>query len=108
MLLRNKRDILQRWMGFLLNTKCITLHPQAIESVAQRETTLATDRMMGAAPTFEETERALRGLHNWKAAGHDFIVAELLKIDGDGEPIALEHFHAGLVDVWNGGEVPPE
>ena len=70
----------------------------------------STERM-GAAPTLEETEQALRGLHNWKAAGHDSIIAELqyvLKSNDVDEPIILTHFHAILVDVWNGGEVLPE
>ncbi|CAB1100204.1 unnamed protein product [Ectocarpus sp. CCAP 1310/34] len=47
---------------------------------------------------------------NWKAPGNDSLPAELLKIDDDDdeEPIVLEHFHAILVEVWNGGEIPQE
>ena len=45
-------------------------------------------------------------MHNWKAPGPDSLVAELFKIDEPAEPIVLESFHAILVEVWTGGEVP--
>ena len=48
-------------------------------------------------------------MHNWKAPGPDSLVAELLKIDEPAEPIDLEpRFHAILVEVWTGGEVPQQ
>ena len=47
-------------------------------------------------------------MQSWKSPGHDSLPVELLKIDGRAEPIAIKHFHAILVDVWNGGEVPQE
>ena len=47
-------------------------------------------------------------MHNWKAPGPDSLVAELLKIDEPAEPIVLERFHAILVEVWTGGEVPQQ
>ena len=45
-------------------------------------------------------------MHNWKAPDPDSLEAELLKIDEPAEPIVLERFHAILVEVWTGGEVP--
>ena len=47
-------------------------------------------------------------MHNWKAPGPHSLVVELLKIDGPAEPIVLERFHAVLVGIWNGGEVPQQ
>ena len=47
-------------------------------------------------------------MHKWKAPGPDSLVVELLKIDESAEPIVLERFHAILVEVWNGGEVPQQ
>ena len=47
-------------------------------------------------------------MHNWKAPGPDSLGAELLKIDEPAEPIILERFHAILVEVWTGGEVPQQ
>ena len=38
----------------------------------------------------------------------DSLVVELLKTDEPAEPIVLERFHAILVEVWNGGEVPQQ
>ena len=62
---------------------------------------------LGSAPTLKEIRRAVRGMHNLKAPGPDSLVVELLKIDEPAEPIiVLERYHAILVEVWNGGEVP--
>ena len=47
-------------------------------------------------------------MHNWKAPGPESVVVELLKIDEPAEPIILERFHAILVEVLNGGEVPQQ
>ena len=47
-------------------------------------------------------------MHNWKALGPDSLVAELLKINEPAEPIVLERFHAILVEVWTGREVPQQ
>ena len=112
-LLRDKAEILQRWarfFGTLLNTKSPKLNPAIIEEVQQRpEAPTTRDSVpLGSAPTLEETRRAIRGMHNWKAPGPDFLVAELLKIDEPAEPIVLERFHAILVEVWTGGEVPQQ
>ncbi|CAN0164198.1 unnamed protein product [Ectocarpus sp. 4 AP-2014] len=109
-LLRRKNDILQRWarfFGTLFNTKSPNLNPDIIEQVTQRPATRAT-RRLGAVPDLDQVERATKGLPNWKAPGNDSLPAELLKIDDDEEPIALEHLHAILVEVRNGGEIPQE
>ena len=47
-------------------------------------------------------------MHNWKAPGPVSLVVELLKIDEPAVPIVLERFHAILVEVWNGGEIPQQ
>ena len=109
-LLRDKAEILQRWARFfsaLVNTKSPKLNPAIIEEVQQRPAAPTTGDSvpLGSAPMLEETRRAIRGMHNWKASGPDSLVAELLKIDGPAEPIVLERFHAILVEVWNGGDV---
>ena len=101
-LLRSKDTILKRWRRFfdtLLNSKSPTLKPDVVEQVAQRPTTRAT-RRLAAVPGPEEVEAATKGLGNWKAVGPDLLAAELLKIDGDGEPIVRERLHAILVEVW--------
>ena len=112
-LLREKAEILQRWarfFGTLLNTKSPKLNPAIIEEVQQRPAAPTTrDSVpLGSAPTLEETRRAIRGMHNWMTPGPDSLVAELLKIDEPAEPIVLERFHAILVEVWTGGEVPQQ
>ena len=40
--------------------------------------------------------------------GLDILVAELLKIDGDDEPVVRERLRAIFVEVWNGREMPQE
>eukprot|EP00752_Nemacystus_decipiens_P013012 g11511.t2 len=75
--------------------------------VAQRPTTRAT-RRLAAVPDPEEVEAATKGLGNWKAVGPDLLAAELLKVDGDDEPIVRERLRAIFVEVWNGGEMPQE
>ena len=111
--LRDKAEILQRWARFystLLNTKSPKLNPAIIEDVQQRPAapTSGDSVPLGSAPTLEETRRAIRGMHTWKAPGPDSLVAELLKIDEPAEPIVLERFHTILVEVWTGGEVPQQ
>ena len=112
-LLRDKEEILQRWARFfstLLNTKSPKLNPVIIEEGQQRPAAPTTGDSVphGSAPTLEETRRATRGMHNWKAPSPGSLVAELLKIDEPAEPIVLERFHAILVEVWTGGEVPQQ
>ena len=112
-LLRDKAEILQRWARFfstLLNTKSPKLNSAIIEEVQQRPAAPTTGDSvpLGSAPTLEETRRAIPGMHSWKALGPGSLVAELLKIDEPAEPIVLERFHAILVEVWTGGEVPQQ
>ena len=112
-LLRDKGEILQRWarlFSTLLKTKSPKLNPAIIEEVQQRPAAPTTGDSvpLGSAPTLEEIRREIRGMHNWKAPGPDSLVIELLKIDEPAEPIILERFHAFLVEVWNGGEVPQQ
>ncbi|CAB1110683.1 unnamed protein product [Ectocarpus sp. CCAP 1310/34] len=109
-LLRNKNAILKRWRRFfdtLLNSKSPTLNPDVVEQVTQRPATRAT-RRLAAVPDLEEVEVATKGLGNWKAVGPDLLAAELLKVDGDDEPVVLERLRAIFVEVWNGGEMPQE
>ena len=40
--------------------------------------------------------------------GPDSLVAELIMIDEPAEAIVLERFHAILVEMWAGGEVPQQ
>ena len=112
-MLKDKGEILQWWARFfssLLNTKSPRLSLAIIEEVQQRPAAPTTrDSVpLGSAPTLEETKRAVRGMHNWKAPGPDSLLVEVLKIDEPAEPVGLERFHAILVEVWNGGEVPQQ
>ena len=111
--MKDQVDILQRWARFfstLLNTKSPTLNPATIGEVQQRPAapTTGDSVLLGSALTLEETGSAIRGMHNWKVPGPDSRLVELLKIDELAEPIVLERFHASLVEVWNGGEVPQQ
>ena len=109
-LLRNKDAILKRWRRFfdtLLDSRSPTLDPEVVEQVVQRPATRAT-RRLAAVPDPEEVEAATKGLGNWKAVGPDLLAAELLKVDGDDEPIVREHLRAIFIEVWNGGEMPQE
>ncbi|CAB1101278.1 unnamed protein product [Ectocarpus sp. CCAP 1310/34] len=96
-----------RFFDTLLNSKSPTLNPDVVEQVTQRPATRAT-RRLAAVPDLEEVEVATKGLGNWKAVGPDLLAAELLKVDGDDEPIVLERLRAIFVEVWNGGEMPQE
>ena len=112
-MLTDKAKILQRWARFFstfLNTKSPKLNPAIIEEVHQRPGAPTTGDSVphGSAPTLEETRRAIRGMHNWKAPDPDSLVAGVLKIDEPAEPNVLERFYATLVEVWNGGEVPQQ
>ena len=112
-LLRDKGEILLRWARFfsnLFNTKSHKLNPAVIEDLQQRPAAPTTGDSvpLASAPTLEETRRAIRGMHNWKAPGPDSLVVGLLKVDKPAEPIVPERFHAILVEVWNGGEVPQQ
>ena len=46
---------------------------------------------------------------NWKASGVASLPVEPLKLDNSArEPVVLKHFHAILVRVWRGEEIPQE
>ena len=101
-LLRKKADILQRWARFfstLLNTKAPKFNPAIDQKVTQRPASTGSHRL-SSAPTMDETKQAVCTLHNWKAPGGDAIMAELLKIGDQEEPVVLERFHAILENVW--------
>ena len=112
-LLRDKGEILQRLARFfstLLNTNSPKLNPAIIEEVQQRPAAPTTEDLvpLGSDPTLVETRRAIRGMHNWKAPDPDSLVVELLEVDEPADPIVPERFHAIIVEVWNGGEVPQQ
>ena len=123
-LLRDKGDIFRRWerfFGNLLNTKSPTLQPSIVEKVQQRRNApppppppgarsqIEEPISLEAEPTYSETQRAVRAMANWKAPGADSLQVELLKLDDPTrEPVVLKHFHAILVRVWRGEEIPQE
>ena len=126
-LLRDKGDILRRWerfFGNLLNTKSPALQPSIVEKVQQRRKTppppppppppgarsqIGEPISLEAEPTYAETQKAVRAMANWKAPGADSLPVELLKLDDPTrEPAVLKHFHAILVRVWRGEEIPQE
>ena len=46
---------------------------------------------------------------NWKAPDAESLPVELLKLDDPTrEPVVLKYFHAILVRVWRGEEIPQE
>ena len=64
---------------------------------------------MEAEPTYAEALQAVRAMTNWKTPGADSLPVELLKLDDPTrEPVILRHFHAILVRVWRGEEIPQE
>ena len=120
-LLRGKGDILRRWerfFGNLLNTKSPALQPSIVEKVQQRRkappppppgarSQIVEPISLEAEPTYAETQKAVRAMANWKAPGADSLPVELLKLDDPTrEPVVLKHFHAILVRVWRGEEIP--
>ena len=124
-LLRDKGDILRRWerlSGNLLNTKSPTLQPSIVEKVQQRRkappppppppgarSQIEEPISLEAEPKYVETQKAVRVMANWKAPGADSLPVELLKVDDPTrEPVVLKHFHAILVRVWRGEEIPQE
>ena len=123
-LLRDKVDILRRWerfFGNLLNTKSPALQPSIVEKVQQRRkapppppppgarSQIGEPISLEAEPTYAETQKAVRAMANWKAPGADSLPVELLKLDDPTrEPVVLKHFHAILVRVWRGEEIPQE
>ena len=122
-LLRDNRDILRRWerfFGNLLNIKSPALQPSIVEKVQQRRkappppppgarSQIGEPISLAAEPTYAETQKAVRAMANWKAPGADSLSVELLKLDDPTrEPVVLKHFHAILVRVWRGEEIPQE
>ena len=122
-LLRDKGDTLRRWekfFGNLLNTKSPALQPSIVEKVQQRRkappppppppgarSQIGEPISLEADPTNAETQKAIRVMANWKAPGADSLPVELLKLDDPTrEPVVLKHFHAVLVRVCRGEEIP--
>ena len=124
-LLRDKGDILRRWerfVGNLFNTKSPALRPSIVEKVQKRRkapppppppsgarSQIGEPILFEAEPTHVKTLKAVRAMANWKAPGADSLPVELLKLDNPTrEPVVLKHFHATLVRVWRGEEIPRE
>ena len=124
-LLRGKGGILQRWERFsnnLLNTKSPALQPSIVEKVQQRRkappppppppgerSKIGEPISLEAEPTYAETQKTVRAMANGKAPGADSLPVELLKLDDPTrEPLVLKHFHAILVRVRRGEEIPQE
>ena len=121
-LLRDKGDILRRWerfFGNLLNTKSPTLQLSIVEKVQQRrkasppppgaKSQIEEPISLEAEPTYAERQKAVRAMVNWKAPGADLLPVELLKLDDPTRGrVVLKHFHAILVRVWRGEEIPQE
>ena len=122
-LLRDNGDILRRWERFfdnlLNNTKSPALQPSTVEKVQQRRkapppppgarSQIGEPISLEAEPTYAETQKAVRAMANRKAPGADSLPIKLLKLDDPTrEPVVLKHFHAILVRVWRGEEIPQE
>ena len=122
-LMRDKGDILrrgERFFGNLLNTKSPALQPSIVEKVQQRRkappppppgarSQIGEPISLEAEPTNAETLQAVLAMANCKAPGADSLPVELLKLDDPTrEPVVLKHFHAILVRVWRGEEIPQE
>ena len=122
-LLRDKGNILRRWerfFGNLLTTKSPALQPSIVEKVQQRRkappppppgarSQIGEPILLEADPTYVETLQAVRAMANWKAPGADSLSVEILKLDDPTrESVVLKHFHAILVRVWRGEEIPQE
>ena len=122
-LLRDKGDILrrcERFFGNLFNTKSPALQPSIVKNVQQRRKSppppplwarsqIGEPISLEAEPTYAETQKAVRAMANWKSPGADSLPVELLKLDDPTrEPVVLKHFHAIIVRVWRGEEIPQE
>ena len=122
-LLRDKGDILRRWekcFGNLLHTKSPVLLPSIVEKVQQRRkappppppgawSQIGEPISLEAEPAYAETLQAVRAMANWKAPGADSLPVKLLKLDDSTRaPVVLKYFHAILVSVWRGEEIPQE
>ena len=121
-LLRDKGDILRRWerfFGNLLNAESPVLQPSIVEKVQRRRKAPPPPPWSAVAnrgaksleeeSTYAETLQTVRAMANWKAPGADSLPVELLKLDDPTrEPVVLKHFHAILVRVWRGEEIPQE
>ena len=106
--------------GNLLNTKSSALQPSIVKKVQQRRKALlppppgARSKIgepisLDAEPMYRETLQAVRAMANWKAPSADSLPVELLKLDGPTrKPVVLKDFHAILVRVWRGEEIPQE
>ena len=105
-LLRDPEAIRARWVRFfrkLLNAKSDDIN---LEITASLEP-MAEEARLGAPPTLEKVERALRALANNKAVGPDDLPAELLKLGlEEEEPVILNALHDIITAIWKEGEVP--
>ena len=99
------------------NTKSPALQTSIVEKVQQRRkvpplppgarSQIGEPISLEAESTYAETLQAVRAMANWKAPGADSLPVELLKLDDPTrEPVVLRYFHAILVRVWRGEEIP--
>ena len=119
-LLRDTGGILRRWerlFGDLLNTKSPALQTSIVEKVQPRRkapppgarSLIGEPISLEAEETYVETIQAIRMIVNWKAPGADSLPVELLKLDDPTHAsVVLRHFHAILVRVWRGEEIPQD
>ena len=107
-----------RFFGNPLNTKSPALQPSIVEKVQQRRkapppsgarSKIGEPISLEEEPTYAETQKAVQAMANWKAPDADSLPVKLLKLDDPTrEPVVLKHFHAILVRVWRGEEIPQE
>ena len=117
-LLRDKGDILRRWerfFGNLLNTKSPALQPSIVEKAQQRRKAPHPEQGSKSGSQYhsrqsQRTRRRRRQSGRWQTGKRaDSLPVELLKLDDPTrEPVVLKHFHAILVRVWRGEEIPQE
>jgi hypothetical protein len=92
-LLTNKNQVLARWKQHFEEH----LNKVSKSEQPKRPVDLEDDGVDIDLPSHEEIERALKCLKNNKAAGADFIAAELLK---NGEPNLVNALHEVIQQAW--------
>ena len=88
-MLRDKKDILARWVRWYSRMLLDDLKPEVIDSLIQRP--VATAR--GGEPMITEVETAVRSLADGKATGPDDTPIKLLKLGLHLEPVIQTNLH---------------
>jgi len=103
LLLINNEEQLKCWQEHFSKILNRPLDDQVDEEEMEEGEYEANPRINIKVPTMIEIKKALKELHNGKAAGADNISPEVMKVDLD---TTADILHPLFEKIWMGGEMP--